>query len=74
MLDILDHIVLTFFKSKEHLLRPYFGKVELSSIKGLEDLIESELGWPFLEVTTLNQYYYKTIISWKYLCMNTFKE
>lgn len=57
----LDITILTSFKLEEDLLLPDFCEVELVSIKGLQDLVHSELSWPLLEVTALIKLGYKSI-------------
>jgi len=63
----LDLSILASFKLEEDLFLPDFGKVEFVFIKGLKDLINSELSWPLLEVTTLVKLGNETIFTRNHL-------
>lgn len=59
-----NFILLTCFELEKHLFLPNFSKIKFAPIKWLQNLIDSKFSWPLLEVTTLIQLSYKTIISW----------
>lgn len=59
----LDFTIFACLKLEEHLFLPHFGKVELVPIKRLEDLINTELSRPFLQVAALVQLSNETILT-----------
>lgn len=62
--------IFIWFKPKEDLFLPNLGEVEFVSIKGLENLINSKLGRPLLQMTPLIQLGNETILSRNYLHAN----
>ena len=65
-----NFILLTCFELEKHLFLPNFSEIKFTPIKWLQNLIDSKFSWPLLEVTTLIQLSYKTIISWNDLSGN----
>lgn len=63
----LNFTIFTCFKLEENLFLPNFGEVEFAPIKGLEDLINSELSWPLLEVAALIQLSNETVLTRNHL-------
>jgi hypothetical protein len=57
----LDFTIFAWFKLEEYLFLPNFSEVEFVPIKGLEDLINTELSWPLLKMAALIQLGNETI-------------
>ncbi|MCI25290.1 hypothetical protein A2U01_0046480, partial [Trifolium medium] len=54
-------------KLKQDLFLSNFGEVKFGFIKGLENLVNTELGWPLFEVTTLVQLSNETMLTGNHL-------
>lgn len=68
--DKLRFLKVARLKLEEHLLLPNLSEVEFVPIKGLEDLIHTELRWPLLQVAALIQLGNESVLTRNHLVIN----